>query len=809
MPHVDALLSQGTHGLAAMYSGLPSTTPAVQAELFYGVAGVVPAFAFLDRSLGRVVRMFEPDAVRAVERRLRAGGRSLLEGGGSYGNIYDGGAAVARFCIASIGGRDGVPAAPASTRLSRAARIPLVVLAHAPDGVRLVVLALRETVVAVVGLVQGLRRGGHGPSELKFAQSRIAVDVVLRELIGVAAGVDIARGLPVVYANLLGYDECAHRRGPDATVARAALRDIDAVIGRLDRAARRSPHRAYDLWVLSDHGQQATVPYAELFGASVTDTVTEVFRRHGLDRVATGDPTASDVDTGARGAAPDRSAGHGSAGDGRLLRLLARLVPDLELRCPPQDPHRVTVVALGPIGHVYPPRPLTDEERDTVASALVGDLDHAGSARIPLVLAAAELGCALAWTDEGRWRLPMDAARVLGADHPALDSAVVDLVALAHHPDAGALVLGGWRAGNAASSFPHEYGAHGGPGPEETAAFLLAPLDTPCAASRSIYASQHLRPADVRAAALDLLDGRTRRPAPPGRRLVAPHTLPEARRPGECRILTYNVHGCVGLDGVHDPERIARVIARHDPDVVCLQELDVDRPRSAGIDQAGHIAGLLDMAVHFHATDTVHAAEAPDARFRVAAAERSGNAILTRHPATLLRTGALPALAPLPGRPARTPRGALAVHVEIDGRALQVVTVHLGLQALERRLQVRALVGPDWLGGLRHDVPTVLCGDLNGFAWWPELAPLRRRLRDAQRAIGNHRPQATFAGRWPLWRIDHVFVDPRLSPVRAAVPGDPASRVASDHRPLVVDLALPDTRPGTPSRSPGDDSGRA
>ncbi len=66
------------------------------------------------------------------------------------------------------------------------------------------------------------------------------------------------------------------------------------------------------------------------------------------------------------------------------------------------------------------------------------------------------------------------------------------------------------------------------------------------------------------------------------------------------RVMTYNVHGCVGTDGRHDLERIATVIGESQPDVVALQELDVARPRSGGSHQASRIAELLGMAGHFH-----------------------------------------------------------------------------------------------------------------------------------------------------------------------------------------------------------------
>lgn len=84
--------------------------------------------------------------------------------------------------------------------------------------------------------------------------------------------------------------------------------------------------------------------------------------------------------------------------------------------------------------------------------------------------------------------------------------------------------------------------------------------------------------------------------------------------------MTYNVHGCVGMDGKLAPERIAsRVIARHTPDIVALQELDVGRRRSNGVDQAELIARRLEMEQIFSAS--LHVEEG-----------RYGNAILTHLP---------------------------------------------------------------------------------------------------------------------------------------------------------------------------------
>ena len=66
----------------------------------------------------------------------------------------------------------------------------------------------------------------------------------------------------------------------------------------------------------------------------------------------------------------------------------------------------------------------------------------------------------------GDWRLPADAAELLGAGHPFLEEAAVDLAALCGQADAGDFVISGWDPELPPLSFPQENGAHGGPGSE-------------------------------------------------------------------------------------------------------------------------------------------------------------------------------------------------------------------------------------------------------------------------------------------------------------------------------------------------------
>jgi endonuclease/exonuclease/phosphatase family metal-dependent hydrolase len=51
--------------------------------------------------------------------------------------------------------------------------------------------------------------------------------------------------------------------------------------------------------------------------------------------------------------------------------------------------------------------------------------------------------------------------------------------------------------------------------------------------------------------------------------------------PPTIRFLTWNVHGCVGRDGVCDPDRVASVLEAAQPDVTALQEIDTRTGRLA------------------------------------------------------------------------------------------------------------------------------------------------------------------------------------------------------------------------------------
>jgi endonuclease/exonuclease/phosphatase family metal-dependent hydrolase len=106
----------------------------------------------------------------------------------------------------------------------------------------------------------------------------------------------------------------------------------------------------------------------------------------------------------------------------------------------------------------------------------------------------------------------------------------------------------------------------------------------------------------------------------------------------------------------------------------------------------------------------------------------------------------------------------------------------------ERRAQIHALLGAEWVVQAGTELPLIVCGDLNASPYSKVYRRLSRDLVDAQ--CGSSRRRGTWPSRWPFWCIDHIFVSALLRVENCAVLNEGLARSASDHLPLVAELAL-------------------
>ena len=221
-------------------------------------------------------------------------------------------------------------------------------------------------------------------------------------------------------------------------------------------------------------------------------------------------------------------------------------------------------------------------------------------------------------------------------------------------------------------------------------------------------------------------------------------------------VASYNIHSCIGRDGVMAPDRIAQVIRELNADVVALQEVE-----------AQHRFGALDQWVYL--AETLGYFCTPGISLRTQR-RNYGNALLSRRAVERVRLHDLSV-------DRREPRGAIDVDIRLDGtRSARVVCTHLGLHRMERRQQIDAL-----LAILDAEPPrsaTLLLGDFN------EWRPGSRNLRTLRQPFHPAPAPPTFPAGRPLFALDRIFVAGagRITDIRTH--RSALARVASDHVPV-------------------------
>lgn len=219
------------------------------------------------------------------------------------------------------------------------------------------------------------------------------------------------------------------------------------------------------------------------------------------------------------------------------------------------------------------------------------------------------------------------------------------------------------------------------------------------------------------------------------------------------RLVSYNVHGCVGRDRKLDLERVVAVIKEMPADVVALQEVPTAEHGREFLRLARAATGLVPVTGPLFEIAHAHHANAVLTRCAVRAA----------HPLNLtVRRYA--------------PRGAIDVDLMCNGTVVRVIATHLGLRPGERRQQIQRLL----LTVRRADLkPVVLLGDINEWlAWGRPLRWLHRHFR---------KPPAmrSFPSGLPLFALDRIWVSRPGRVVTVQTHRTPLARLASDHLPVV------------------------
>ncbi len=241
------------------------------------------------------------------------------------------------------------------------------------------------------------------------------------------------------------------------------------------------------------------------------------------------------------------------------------------------------------------------------------------------------------------------------------------------------------------------------------------------------------------------------------------------------RVMTYNIHTGVGVDGIFDLSRIADIITTHKIDIVGLQEVDQGVERTDRIDTMEKLSELTGMYFAFGKAIPFQGGE-------------YGNGLLSRypiiekhnHPYTFEQTGEHRAL--------------LYVVVEYGQDNLLVMNTHLDHRPddTERMISVEEILS---IASKYKEMPMLFLGDINDVPESKVISTLKESFRDAWEKAGDG-PGLTFHTEDFKRRIDYIFYpeptgnmdqsDLYFEPFNAYTIQTPAS----DHLPVVAEFEV-------------------
>lgn len=489
-PNLQRMLRRGRFVLRRFFSGLPSTTPAVQGAIMYGTNEGIPGFRWFDKSAGEPIVCTAPSNIRVIQDRLSSTHRGILRGGSSFMNMFDGDASLSLFTLGAWNEK----------RFFESVRGLGLVLLFIMNPFRVLKMFWLSLWEYATDLVQRgsalLRCQARRPRDRRFPFLRLMSNIVLREMQTFAVLVDIYRGVPAIYTTYYGYDEISHHFGCMTKPALRALHAIDVRVRQIDALRRLGITREYDLYILSDHGMTAAEPFRLRYGETLGEYIRECVAKR-----AEGHPDLSEAEGRAhQDALParyladelavlERNVSEPLARIPRKLRRLAleRIEGDPERDVPWQPERRTDLVVRnsGCLAHVY--LSVSSEQLDLADVAalypgLIEDvLSHPGVGIVAgregdeVVLMGSRGTLTMGHDVRLDGENPLAGIEPLDAESPVLGPLARGLERLTRFVQAGDLVLLGTYDPSTETicCFEQLWACHGGVGGPQTDAILL------------------------------------------------------------------------------------------------------------------------------------------------------------------------------------------------------------------------------------------------------------------------------------------------------------------------------------------------
>jgi hypothetical protein len=244
MPFLKTLLNEEEYEILRYRSGVPSTTPYVQAGLLYGDNSEIPSFRWWDRKRKKTIQLLGERTFYDVEHRYFNNGKPLLTKGAAIASLFAGGSKSA-FAVSYVD--------KGNSQLTNS-------------------LSKEIFMHLFLNPLQNLKWHWHSLKKSTKIGFEVVKSIVMRKYVdwihfplylldqlflfyptSIAVKKAIGANLPVTYAGFYTYDNVAHIFGQKSSHGNGILKDIDNTFKSISKAIKKKEE--CELIILSDHGE--------------------------------------------------------------------------------------------------------------------------------------------------------------------------------------------------------------------------------------------------------------------------------------------------------------------------------------------------------------------------------------------------------------------------------------------------------------------------------------------------------------------------------------------------------------------------
>ncbi len=265
MPFLKKLLTEEEYEILRYRSGIPSTTPYVQAGILYGENQEIPAFRWWDRKNSEIIRVAGDKSFYDVEHRYFNNKKPLLEKGAAIASLYAGGSKDV-FAVSYIekGNRKYFNSLFRETALH--------LLLNPINTIKWNWHTFRRSIKIGRELIKNILKRKY------IDWVHFPIYLLEQFLLVFPTTIAIKKALnanyPVTFAGFYSYDVIAHLFGTNSSHCNSALKDIDGKLRNISDTINEG--KECDLIILSDHGETEFSFIETITGKTFAEHISDV-----------------------------------------------------------------------------------------------------------------------------------------------------------------------------------------------------------------------------------------------------------------------------------------------------------------------------------------------------------------------------------------------------------------------------------------------------------------------------------------------------------------------------------------------------